>query len=106
MYTACISLYYRVAVIRAPLQGLCYAAQWKAINFASDDELSKAAVRCNSKTRSVETGFTDVPAAADYARAVTWAVEECVTTGPPPPPFPAKSRMFPAPGAYTWTITG
>ena len=59
-------------------------AQWKAINFESDDELSKAAIHYNSKMpeqKPVITGFTDVPATADYAEAVKWAVDKGVTSG-------------------------
>lgn len=56
-------------------------AQWKAINFESDDELSKATIHYNSEKQPVNTGFTDVPGTADYAQAVKWAVDNGVTSG-------------------------
>lgn len=59
-------------------------AQWKAISIApNNDALSKATIHYNSKKpqQPVNTGFTDVPADADYAQAVKWAVEKGVTAG-------------------------
>ena len=60
-------------------------AQWKAISIAPDNNaLSKAAIHYNSKMpeqKPVITGFTDVPATADYAEAVKWAVDKGVTSG-------------------------
>ena len=62
-------------------------AQWKVINIDIDnDVLSKAAIHYNSKIPqqtqpSVNIGFTDVSATADYATAVAWAVEKGVTSG-------------------------
>lgn len=61
-------------------------AQWKAIKIEDpqlNEALSKATIHYNSKMPepSVNTGFTDVPANADYAQAVSWAVEKGVTAG-------------------------
>lgn len=61
-------------------------AQWKAIKIeepVSNEALTKAAIHYNSKMPepSVNTGFTDVPATADYAEAVKWAVDKGITSG-------------------------
>lgn len=61
-------------------------AQWKAIKIEDpqlNEALSKATIHYNSKMPepSVNTGFTDVPANADYAQAVSWAVDKGVTAG-------------------------
>lgn len=57
-------------------------AQWKAINVERpDEELIKATIHYNSKMPGVDTGFADVPATADYAQAVKWAVDNGVTSG-------------------------
>ena len=56
--------------------------QWQAIDIApNNDALSKATIHYNSEKQPVETGFTDVPATADYAEAVKWAVDKGVTAG-------------------------
>ena len=53
-------------------------AQWKEVSYEAPPQ---AAVHCNSKKPSVNTGFTDVPSSADYAEAVAWAVDKGVTSG-------------------------
>lgn len=59
-------------------------AQWEAINYdPNNNTLSKATIHYNSKMPepSVKTNFIDVPATADYALPVAWAVEKGITSG-------------------------